>query len=50
MGDVDDALHIVDGAEGVVDVADGDEARSRRDESFQFGEDEVAVLIGGDGS
>lgn len=49
MSYVDDAFHIIDSAEGVVDMSHTDETRARCDETLQFGENEVAVLVDGDG-
>ena len=49
VSDVDDALHVVDGAEGVVHVTHADEPRARRDESLELAQDEVAVLVRRDG-
>ena len=50
VGDVDDAPHVVDGAEGVVDMSHTDKLGAGRDEPFQFREDEVAIAVGRDGA
>ena len=41
---------VVDGAEGVVHMPHADELGAWRDEAFEFAEDEVAVLVDGDGT
>ena len=46
--DVDDTSHIVDGAESVIYMPHTHKTGPRCDESFQFREDEVAVLVCGD--
>ena len=38
MGDVDNAPYVVDGAEGVVHMTNGDKACAGRDESFELRE------------
>ena len=50
MSGADDACHVVDGAEGVVHMPHADELGAWRDEAFEFAEDEVAVLVDGDGT
>ena len=45
MCDVDDALHIVDCAKGVVHMTDRDESCARCDDTFELSEVEVTVLI-----
>ena len=45
MCDVDDALHIVDCAKGVVHMTDRDESCARCDDTFELSEVEVTVLV-----
>ena len=49
VGDVDDTLHIVDGAERVVHMTHRDKAGAGRDDALELGENQVAVLVRGDG-
>ena len=50
MSNLDDTLHIVDGAEGVIHMAHADEPRTRRDDALELRENQVAILVGGDGA
>ncbi len=49
VGRLDDARHVVDGAEGVVDVPHGDELGAWREQSLILVEQEITVGADGDG-